>query len=145
MKTLYGILLDSNFPPLDFPVFLSSLIVLLSLFDFLIAVDNNFSISPKGAVDNLPKAAQVVIRQIQTVCRRNLNCGILVVSRSWSRGTQGKAIDGVICDVLVVSENMGGLHLYTLCDTETYFITQMNGSGKMFRTLRLGTTSSEKK
>ena len=90
----------------------------MSLFDFLIAVDKNFSISPKGAVDNLPEEAQAVIHQIQTVCRGDLNCGLLVVSRSWLRDTGGKAIDGVICDVLVVSRNMGGLHLYTLCDTE---------------------------
>ena len=40
------------------------------------------------------------------------------MSRSWPRDTGGKAIDGVICDVLVVSRGMGGLHLYTLCDTE---------------------------
>ena len=69
-------------------------------------------------MNNLPSEAHAVINQIQTVCRSIFDCGLLVVSRSWPRDTGGKAIDGVICDVLVVSRGMGGLHLYTLCDTE---------------------------
>ena len=68
-------------------------------------------------MDNLPRVAQAVIHQIQTVCRGDQNRGLLVVSRSWLRDTGGKSIVGVICDVLVVSRNMGGLHLYTLCGT----------------------------
>ncbi|PFX30936.1 schlafen family member 13-like isoform X1 [Stylophora pistillata] len=85
--------------------------------DSFFKVDEEFSILPKGAADNLSKEAQEVIHEIQRACCKDWNRGLLVVSRSWLRDTGGKAIDGLICDVLVVSRNMGGLHLYTLCNT----------------------------
>ena len=44
------------------------------------------------------------------------NRGFLAVSHSWLRDTGGIAIDSVICDVLLVSRNIGGPHLYSLCD-----------------------------
>ncbi|XP_022781911.1 schlafen family member 11-like isoform X3 [Stylophora pistillata] len=85
--------------------------------------DDTFLVSPEGVESSLPAEAQAVIRNIQKVCRRDRFRGFLAVSRSWLRDTGGTAVDSVICDVLLVSRNMGGLHLYTLCDAadETSF------------------------
>ena len=66
---------------------------------------------------SFPAKAQAAIRNIQQVCCRGRNQGFLAVSRSWLRDIGGTTIDSVICDVLLVSGNFGGLHLYTLCDT----------------------------
>lgn len=85
--------------------------------------DDTFPVSPEGVESSLPAEAQAVIRNIQKVCRSDRFRGFLAVSRSWLRDTGGTAVDSVICDVLLVSRNMGGLHLYTLCDAadETSF------------------------
>lgn len=77
-------------------------------------VDEKFPILPKGVADNLPEQAQAFIHHIQAACCKNSNCGSLIVSRSLLRDIGGEATDGVICDVLAVSRNFGGLHLYTL-------------------------------
>ena len=97
-------------------MFSLSKVLLSQFFDILVAVDEKFPISPKGVESSFPVLAQEAIRNIQKVCCGDRNRGFLVVSRSWLRGTGGTAIDGVICDVLLVSRNFGGLHLYTLCD-----------------------------
>lgn len=78
--------------------------------------DDTFPVSPEGVESSLPAEAQAAIRNIQRVCRRDRNRGFLAVSRSWLQDIGGTAIDSIICDVLLVSRNMGGLHLYTLCD-----------------------------
>ena len=80
-------------------------------------MDEKFPISPKGVESSFPAKAQEAIRNIQKVCCRGRNQGFLAVSRSWLRDIGGTTIDSVICDVLLVSGNFGGLHLYTLCDT----------------------------
>ncbi|CAH3038199.1 unnamed protein product, partial [Pocillopora meandrina] len=69
-------------------------------------------ISPRGVESSFPVLAQEAIRNIQ----KGRNRGFLAVSRSWLRDTGGIAIDSVICDVLLVSRNIGGPHLYSLCD-----------------------------
>lgn len=65
--------------------------------------------SPSGAVSNLPKAAKYVITQIQGMLAQGGSQGLLLVSRSWVRNV------GLICDLLLVSQDFGGLHLFTLC------------------------------
>ena len=97
-------------------MFSLSKVLLSQFYDILIAVDENFPISPRGIESSFPEQAQKAILNIQKVCCRNRNRGFLAVSRSWLRDTGGTTIDSVICDVLLVSRNMGGLHLYTLCD-----------------------------
>ena len=97
-------------------MFSLSKVLLFQFFDILIAGDEKFPISPKGVESNLPTQAQAAIRNIQEVCCRDSNRGFLAVSRSWLRDIGGTTIDSVICDVLLVSTNFGGLHLYTLCD-----------------------------
>ncbi|RMX58230.1 hypothetical protein pdam_00000211, partial [Pocillopora damicornis] len=84
--------------------------------DAFFTVDEKFSISPSGIESTFPLEAQEAIRNIQKVCCRDRYRGFLAVSRSWLRDTGGTAIDSVICDVLLISRNMGGLHLYTICD-----------------------------
>ena len=74
-----------------------------------------FPITPGGIESHLPTEAQAVIQQIQKECCRGRNRGLLAISHSWFSDTGGTAIDNVICDVLLVSRDMGGLHLYTLC------------------------------
>ena len=98
-------------------MFSLSKVLLSQFYDILIAVDENFPISPRGVESSFPVQAQEAILNIQKVCCRNRNRGFLAVSRSWLRVTGGTTIDSVICDVLLVSRNMGGLHLYTLCDS----------------------------
>ena len=97
-------------------IFITSFFLLSQFFDILIAVDEKFSISPSGIESTFPLEAQEAIHNIQKVCCRDRYRGFLVVSRSWLRDTGGTAIDSVICDVLLISRNMGGLHLYTICD-----------------------------
>lgn len=70
---------------------------------------------PNGFESNLPEEARAVIQKVQNQCSRNGNRGLLVASRSWLGNTGGTPIGGVICDLLLISRGMGGLHLFTLC------------------------------
>lgn len=92
-----------------------------SCISFVIAflVKEEFPVFPEGFEVSLPKEAQAVIQQIQTKCTRNRNRGLLVASRSWLGNTGGSPIEGVICDLLLISRNMGGLHLFTLFHSAT--------------------------
>ena len=78
-----------------------------------------FPVFPDGFESNLSKEARAVIQQIQKKCTRDRNRGLLVASRSWLGNTGGTPMDGVICDLLLISRNMGGLHLFTLCHSAT--------------------------
>ena len=74
-----------------------------------------FPVFPEGFESTLLPEAQLVIRKIQKKCSRDRNRGLLVASRSWLGNTGGTPMEGVICDLLLISRNMGGLHLFTLC------------------------------
>ena len=66
-----------------------------------------------GCVSNLPKEAQLVIRKIQ----EQFTTGLLVASPSLLFTVQKekqRKEDGVICDLLLLSESLGGLHLISL-------------------------------
>ena len=68
---------------------------------------------PKGFVSNLPEEAQVVIRKIQ----EQITNGLLVASPSMLSAVQKeeqRKEDGVICDLLLLSESLGRLHLISL-------------------------------
>ena len=68
---------------------------------------------PKGFVSNLPKEAKIVIRKIQD----QITNGLLVASPSMMSAVQkeGKRKeDGVICDLLLLNESLGRLHLISL-------------------------------
>ena len=68
---------------------------------------------PKGFVSNLPKQAKIVIRKIQD----QITNGLLVASPSMMSAVQKeeqRKQDGVICDLLLLSESLGRLHLISL-------------------------------
>lgn len=73
--------------------------------------------SPGGALSKLPSAAKTVIRQIQGIVKKGGSRGLVLFSRSWLRNVgSGDRPSGLICDLLLVSQDMGGLHLVTLCE-----------------------------
>ena len=68
---------------------------------------------PKGFVSNLPEEAKQVIRKIQ----EQITNGLLVASPSMLSAVQKEELrkeDGVICDLLLLSESLGRLHLISL-------------------------------
>ena len=75
--------------------------------------------TPEGFETNLPEEAQAVMRRIQQDCSEDGNRGLLAASHSWRANLGGKPMDGVICDLLLISRNMGGLHLITVCQDES--------------------------
>ena len=68
---------------------------------------------PNGFVSNLPEEAEIVIRKIQ----EQTTNGLLVASPSFLsavRKEEQRKEDGVICDLLLLSESLGRLHLISL-------------------------------
>ena len=68
---------------------------------------------PKGFESNLPEEAKQVIRKIQ----HQITNGLLVASSSILSAVQKerqRKEDGVICDLLLLSESLGRLHLISL-------------------------------
>ncbi|KAJ7385312.1 platelet maturation [Desmophyllum pertusum] len=86
------------------------------------AVGEGCPISPKGFESNLPEAAPLVTRWLQEMSSRGHNRALLVASRSLHSSINGwrhDDDDGVICDLLLFNAELGGLHLFTLCDSKT--------------------------
>lgn len=76
--------------------------------------------TPEGFETTLPDRAKEVIKRIQQRCSNGRNRALLVASRSWrSCLGHGRKNDGVICDLLLFSREMNGLHLFTLSDSES--------------------------
>ena len=98
-------------------VFVHKIVSWLTRFDCVFVifylVGPGCQVVPKGFVSNLPKEAQQVIGQIQ----EQIKNGLLVASPSMlsavQKEEQGKK-DGVICDLLLLSESLGRLHLISL-------------------------------
>lgn len=84
----------------------------------MFVVKEEFPVTPEGFETNLPEEAQAVIKRIQQDCSKDGNRGLLAASHSWLANLEGKPMDGVICDLLLISRNMGGLHLFTICQGE---------------------------
>ena len=84
-----------------------------SVFVIFYLVGPGCEVVPKGFVSNLPKEAQIVIRKIQ----EQITNGLLVASPSMMSAVQKeeqRKEDGVICDLLLLSESLGRLHLISL-------------------------------
>ena len=80
---------------------------------FFYLVGPGCKVVPKGFVSNLPKEAKIVIRKIQ----EQIMNGLLVASPSMMSAVQKeeqRKEDGVICDLLLLSESLGRLHLISL-------------------------------
>lgn len=101
---------------------------------------------PKGALSKLPSAAKVVIRQIQGIVMKGGSRGLLLFSRSWLRNVgpgvrpsgPGARPSGLICDLLLISQDMGGLHLVTLCEPgseESVFRYNLTTAGDLKKSL----------
>lgn len=71
--------------------------------------------TPKGFESNLPQNAKSVLSDIQKTCSESYERGLIAASRSWHSDMKKKPIDGVVCDLVLISPNMEGLHLVTLC------------------------------
>ena len=68
---------------------------------------------PEGYVSTLPKETEIVIQEIQ----KRIPNGLLVASPSMLSAVQKeeqRKEDGVICDLLLLSESLGRLHLISL-------------------------------
>ena len=73
---------------------------------------------PNGFESNLPKEAKRVIKKIQ----KQIANGLLVASPSMLSAVQKeehRKEDGVICDLLLLSESLGRLHLISLVSSES--------------------------
>ena len=101
-------------------IYLSYLVLsLIFFFSLGILVTSNWSVSPKGAESNLPKEAQDFIRRFQEQLAKGRRRGLFVLSHSSAWRTDAGSVarpGGCICDLLLISRDMGGLHLLTLCE-----------------------------
>ena len=98
-------------------VFLHKIVSWLTRFDCVFVifylVRPKCQVVPKGFVSNLPEEAKQVIRKIQ----EQTTYGLLVASSSILSAVQKerqRKEDGVICDLLLLSESLGRLHLISL-------------------------------
>ena len=90
-------------------------------------MEDDCPVFPRAALSKLPSAANAIIRQIQGIVKEGGSGGLLLVSRSWLRNVgpgvrpndPGARPSGLICDLLLVSQGTGGLHLVTLCEPGT--------------------------
>ena len=75
---------------------------------------------PKAALSKLPSrasTAEALIQQMREVVKKSGSGGLLLFSCSWLRNVGlGARPSGLICDLLLVSQGMGGLHLLTMCE-----------------------------
>lgn len=88
-----------------------------------ISVKAGCPVSPEGFETNLSESAQLVLRQIQDISSKGRGRALLVASRSWlscikKDDEESLPADGIICDLLLFNVELGGLHLFTLCDSE---------------------------
>lgn len=71
---------------------------------------------PEGFQKSLPKEVQDTIVEIQRLCsHKTKERGLIVASKSWRANLGELPNDHVVCDLLVISKGLGGLHLYTVC------------------------------
>lgn len=101
-----------------FGFFYVSRFTLLIFFPLIlgILVQEGFQVTPKGFHENLPKDVQDTIREIKKLSSLHTkSCGLIVASKSLLVNLGGSPSDDVVCDLLVISTGLGGLHLYTVC------------------------------
>ena len=80
--------------------------------------------SPEGFEENQPEPVKQVIREIQQHYSRGCNRSLLVGSRSWlscitKAEIYSEKANGIFCDLLLFDQELGGLHLFTLCTSVT--------------------------
>ena len=71
---------------------------------------------PNGFYDCMSKDEQDIILEIKKRCSSHTkSLGRIVASKSLRASLRGSPCNDVICDLLVISTGLGGLHLYTVC------------------------------
>ena len=96
-----------------------------------------------------------MIQQIQGIVKEGGSGGLLLFSRSWLRNVgpevcpngPGARPSGLICDLLLASQGMGGLHLITLCESgseESVTCYSLTAAKDLKRSLVLGGGCEEK-
>lgn len=112
---------------------------MFSVFFFFVKfdlVELGCPISPRGFEENLPETAQQVIRQIQEQNSKGRDRALLVASPSMlssvERDKKHSTENGVICDLLLIKKELGGLHLFTLanCRSEDQFSAYAHATAK---------------
>lgn len=96
--------------------------------------------SPEGFEENQPEPVKQVIREIQQHYSRGRSRSLLVGSRSWlscitKAEIYSEEADGTICDLLLFDQELGGLHLFTLCTsgTETESLSYAQTTAKVIK------------
>lgn len=106
---------------------------LLSL-SYYALVKTGCPLSPKDFELNLPQNAQLSIKQIQN--QSSDSESLIVASPSMlsstEKDTKCRKEDGVICDLILFNERMGGLHLLTLVESgsKEKFLPLAHDTGK---------------
>lgn len=112
---------------------------MFSVFFFFVKfdlVELGCPISPRSFEENLPETAQQVIRQIQQQNSKGRDRALLVASPSMlssvERDKKHSTEDGIICDLLLLNKELGGLHLFTLanCRSEDQFSAYAHATAK---------------
>lgn len=120
-----------------------------------ILVKDDCPVSPKAALSKLPPEAEAMIQKVQGIVKTSGSGGLLLFSRSWLRNVgpevcpngPGARPSGLICDLLLVSQGMGGLHLLTLCEAgskESVTRYSLTAAKDLKRSLVLGGGCEEK-
>lgn len=81
--------------------------------DAFFTAQEGFPVTPGGFEANLPDNAQIAIKKMQEKFSSGNKKGLFVASRCWHANRSAAA--GVICDLLLISPNINGLYLFTLC------------------------------
>lgn len=84
--------------------------------DSFFIVEKGFPVTPEGFQENLPTEVKSIITEIQKLCFRTRGRGVIVASKSWLANLGELPNDHVLCDLLVIGTEMGGIHLYTVCE-----------------------------
>lgn len=85
-------------------------------FIFSILGHEEFPVISNGFHENMSKDVQDIILDIKKRSSSHTKSrGLISAFKSLRAGLGGSLCDDVICDLLVISTGLGGLHLYTVC------------------------------
>ena len=101
-----------------FGYFYVSTFTLMICLPFILAilVQEGFPVTPNGFYESQSKDVKDVIVKIQKLSSSLSKSRGLIVALKSLRANLGRSpSDDVVCDLLVISTGLGGLHLYTVC------------------------------
>lgn len=83
--------------------------------DSVLAWQGEFPVLPNGFHEHMSKDVQDIILEIKKRSSDTKSRGLIAAFKSLRAKLGGSPCDDVICDLLVISIGLGGLHLYTVC------------------------------